>query len=940
MLSHIAKDLYESYLTEMEPQLGKKENSGGSGGEGQAAVASPDEASAKRIRQAVYDIRYRARREDIDVSQAYSQYMANTSMAANEKSAVRDKLGLGPGGQAEGFEIDEDAKAGEHYLRVTPQRGTGEKEYVRKFDPQNQSHRAKRHSLEKRGIKATVTKHGNPYDQDYSGAGEKYEKKYGPATGKNTVGDKDKDGTVEPDGHEYAGVKDNAIKKATAKKGVKKESYSSWREEIREVVEKANAIKEKDQQIKEKAIKNNIVVNPDVPIKEFAHNLGGELVESVDLGEDFEELIADYATEYFFAEGLNENGIDILIEDLGVDEFVDYVFDLFEEFEEEILTEARRSGRIEPVTKTGKDVGSLKGGAKAAAIKRLRAEKQSRRDAEAAASSERPSKLTSSLKSQSERAKVAKGLKKVSTEKKVEKAKETQAPAANKSSEGTKKEVKKGILGAIKDRAARDTELLKKSWKTARDAGRSAEKRVASAAGTAAGVTVGAAKAVHRAGQEAGKSEAGQKVKATLAKAGKAAVAGASAGARSGENNTAAGRAGRAVGTFVRKMKEDYELWIDELISEGYDLNEYSEEYLIDTYLPEDLDEGIGSALRGLLTPKPSERQQLAKQRMDAHRAAMASGKSGDSPYSPQRKKPSTPIKKPNTPERDPWSGNPDTDKSWAKGGNVASTPRAYKREEFEEWLDGILDEGIELDENMLFLLYESTLTNEMIMIAESSHVKKDGVDDNGNTSCWTGYVKKGTKIKGDKEVNNCVKSEDTKLDNIIAQIRGSQQVDEAAPALAVAGRLAMRALTSKTAQKAAKKVGKAAIRGAAAGAAERAGEVAYDTTRNIGKKKETEYEEYVSELNRYEKETGKDYKTGKSSTPGGTWKDDPVMRHMNKVMGGSRLGVQPRGKKKVPGQKPPTAGEYGGPASPAQKVAKRRADAQRAQDMMHSRYD
>jgi hypothetical protein len=44
--------------------------------------------------------------------------------------------------------------------------------------------------------------------------------------------------------------------------------------------------------------------------------------------------------------------------------------------------------------------------------------------------------------------------------------------------------------------------------------------------------------------------------------------------------------------------------------------------------------------------------------------------------------------------------------------------------------------------------------------------------------------------------------------------------------------------------------------------------------------------------------------------------------------------------RKKVPGKKPPAAGEYGGPRSPAQKVAKRRADAQRAQDMMHSRYD
>ena len=41
--------------------------------------------------------------------------------------------------------------------------------------------------------------------------------------------------------------------------------------------------------------------------------------------------------------------------------------------------------------------------------------------------------------------------------------------------------------------------------------------------------------------------------------------------------------------------------------------------------------------------------------------------------------------------------------------------------------------------------------------------------------------------------------------------------------------------------------------------------------------------------------------------------------------MGSNRLGVQPRGVKKDPGQKPPVAGEYGAPESPAQKLEKRR---------------
>jgi hypothetical protein len=66
----------------------------------------------------------------------------------------------------------------------------------------------------------------------------------------------------------------------------------------------------------------------------------------------------------------------------------------------------------------------------------------------------------------------------------------------------------------------------------------------------------------------------------------------------------------------------------------------------------------------------------------------------------------------------------------------------------------------------------------------------------------------------------------------------------------------------------------------------------------------------------------------------------DPAFEFVAKKMGSSRMGVQPRGEKKEKGKKPPTAGEYGGPTSPAQKVAKRRAAAQRSQDMMHSRFD
>ena len=65
-----------------------------------------------RVRQAVYDIRYRARREEMSLQQAFSDYMNHSSMSAKEKALVRAKLlGKGGGGsvQAEDFNIEDAA---------------------------------------------------------------------------------------------------------------------------------------------------------------------------------------------------------------------------------------------------------------------------------------------------------------------------------------------------------------------------------------------------------------------------------------------------------------------------------------------------------------------------------------------------------------------------------------------------------------------------------------------------------------------------------------------------------------------------------------------------------------------------------------------------------------------------------------------------------------
>ena len=103
--------------------------------------------------------------------------------------------------------------------------------------------------------------------------------------------------------------------------------------------------------------------------------------------------------------------------------------------------------------------------------------------------------------------------------------------------------------------------------------------------------------------------------------------------------------------------------------------------------------------------------------------------------------------------------------------------------------------------------------------------------------------------------------------------------------------------------------------------------------------------EDQLAELTRYAKETGKSFRTGRPTSSGGTIGGSDTMsqalRSVMKSMGSGRAGVQPRGKKKVPGQKPPAAGEYGSERrSPEQIVKNRRAQRQAAQDMMHSRFD
>ena len=207
------------------------------------APGKTEENSAKRIRQAVYDIRYRARREDIDLKAAFSQYMSNTSMSPAERSAVKEKLFGKKGGMSEQFDLNSvdwavDGVANAMYkvfvegvdkeeqIELEYEKGLTE-EKVRKYkirvtDPKNDrsyvryADREKISALRARGLKVEMTEHGDAYEggKDPRKKPEKKAKK-----------DYDGDGKVESGTAEYMGSRDKAIKRAMADRTRKEEVF-------------------------------------------------------------------------------------------------------------------------------------------------------------------------------------------------------------------------------------------------------------------------------------------------------------------------------------------------------------------------------------------------------------------------------------------------------------------------------------------------------------------------------------------------------------------------------------------------------------------------------------------------------------------------------------------------------------------------------------------
>ena len=201
-----------------------KANAGGKG--------SVEEASEKKIRQAVYDIRYRARREDIDLKAAYAQYMANSSLNQKEKSIVREKLfGKDGGGVKEQVMLNVDEIASDNLANalfkvfVEPDIQEEElelayldqlnEEDAKKFKVRVTDNNGKSYVRYANRDKITqLRQNSNIKSVEMTGYGEPYEG----SRKKKAKKDYDGDGKVESPSKEHAGAVHNAIQR---KKGGK-----------------------------------------------------------------------------------------------------------------------------------------------------------------------------------------------------------------------------------------------------------------------------------------------------------------------------------------------------------------------------------------------------------------------------------------------------------------------------------------------------------------------------------------------------------------------------------------------------------------------------------------------------------------------------------------------------------------------------------------------
>ena len=446
MLSHITTDLHKVYLEEVfTPQLGKP---------GASTPAKPNSSSdidgdgdvdsfEKKVRQLIYDVRHIMKTKKVPAEKAFEMRSSKTNYGAEVIKTAKEKLGIRGGSVTS---VSEESSTRMVKVTINYKNGTIDRRNVPYGEVSQLRSKPTISSVEISSNKVSYS------------AGEKYEKRYG-GGGENTVGDRDRDGTKEPDRHEYAGVKDIAIKKAmSSKKKLKgygvSEGFSNWREDLKEVVSDVSdeIASRKEKQITEKPVNNYkdkiVVINP--TFNEKNDILGGTILEAFELDEEYIDESVNIATEFFYNCGLNENGVDIVIEELGEETFSEFVFNLSEEY---FLSEELK--KSESKVKTSKaPKGTKQYAITIARVKKQGGTKMSTKD------------------------RVASTIQKDRVKKSVETAKETQAPSSNTGKKPVRDAIARGIFGianAYQQGMQRHRDATKTAGKALKVAGKGAK---------------------------------------------------------------------------------------------------------------------------------------------------------------------------------------------------------------------------------------------------------------------------------------------------------------------------------------------------------------------------------------------------------------------------------------------------------------------------------
>ena len=226
MSSNIVEELPARKFAPTAAPAAKKKGGSGKGSSAKDAVT-----------QAVYDIRYKARKEDIDLKTAYTRYMANSSLTPKEKAMVHQKL-FGKGGVKEAYSTvptdwafhgvndamykvfveDEQKEIELKYLEQLEE--SDETKYnvrVKDVDNKTYTRRATRSKITALRAQPHI-KSVELTDSEESHGGGKSKKDY------------DGDGKVESGSKEHAGAVHNAIQR---KKGGKPDGKDTRKEEFR-----------------------------------------------------------------------------------------------------------------------------------------------------------------------------------------------------------------------------------------------------------------------------------------------------------------------------------------------------------------------------------------------------------------------------------------------------------------------------------------------------------------------------------------------------------------------------------------------------------------------------------------------------------------------------------------------------------------------------------